>query len=85
MKRTVQIVLGVCAWVVVVLFAVAAKDCNDSTPLAQETVQHVITRIGYGKDYKTGICFGVIQSVTDKGWQVAALTTVPCERIAEFR
>jgi len=58
--------------------------CAAPTEVSDKVASTATSAIKYAKDYRTGLCFALIQSTTKDGWDVVSLSNVPCANVEDF-
>lgn len=59
--------------------ALLVTGCSRPNPPSPEDRDEAVNAIRYVKDNRTGICFAMLRSQTDSGFQVFSIAAVPVE------
>jgi hypothetical protein len=62
----------------IMLLLFGVYSCQINTPTNKE---ETLGKITYIRDYKTGLCFATINSITYGGFSVTSITCVPCDSL----
>jgi len=59
-------------------------SCTQIEKTSTDDSNKTIEKITFSKDYKTGLCFATINSVTYLGHEVISITCVPCDSLKKI-
>ena len=60
-------------------------SCSTEQINNKSNVTEITNNIVYFKDYKTGLCFASVNSITSNLYTVASITCVPCDSLKNLK